>query len=212
MERILDAAADLFVSNGYDATTTDQIAAKAETSVGSIYQFFPNKRAMFDAIAARHLADASGIFEAFVGVSWRTAPWRELLNRTLDAYASYHRQNQGFRAILLNWKLSPEFLEAGEMLNHELARRAEAIFEARGDKLTKAERSAAATLAVEATSAVLIRSVRLGDEAATALFDQLKIMLDRFLSPYLDDKTKTERAPRSAPRRSGETKSAVKKG
>ncbi|MEO8797898.1 MAG: TetR/AcrR family transcriptional regulator [Polyangiaceae bacterium] len=186
MERILDAAADLFVSNGYDATTTDQIAMKAETSVGSIYQFFPNKRAMFDAIAARHLADASEIFEAFVRVDWRTAPWRELLSRTLDAYASYHRQNQGFRAILLNWKLSPEFLEAGEMLNHEFARRAEAIFEARGVKLTHAERSAAATLAVEATSAVLIRSVRLDDAAAAALFEQLKIMLDRFLSPYLD--------------------------
>src|ERR1700690_1046063 len=60
--RILDAAAELFASVGYDAATTEEIAARARTSIGSIYQFFPNKRAMFDAITARHLSDASGLF------------------------------------------------------------------------------------------------------------------------------------------------------
>ncbi|HEX7665133.1 MAG TPA: hypothetical protein VF407_11495, partial [Polyangiaceae bacterium] len=142
----------------------------------------------------QHLADASSIFESFVGIDWRSVPWRDLLFRTIDAYTSYHRQNQGFRAILMNWKLSPEFLEAGELLNREFARRAEDIFEARGAKLTKSERAAAATLAVETTSAVLIRSVRMNDAEATALFEQLKTMLERFLAPYLDEKkTKTKK-------------------
>ncbi|MGH7280222.1 MAG: TetR/AcrR family transcriptional regulator [Polyangiaceae bacterium] len=186
MERILDAAAELFVSNGYDATTTDQIAEKAETSVGSIYQFFPNKRAMFDAIAARHLADASRLFEEFVGFDATEIRWRDLLHRTVDAYASYHHHNLGFRALLLNWKLSPEFLEAGEALNRDFAARAEKIFAARSKHVSKAKRTAAATLSVEIVSAVLVRSVRMNDQESSELFEELKLSLERYLAPYLD--------------------------
>ena len=40
--RILDAAAELFVGDGYDATTTTQIAKRAGVSIGSLYQFFPD--------------------------------------------------------------------------------------------------------------------------------------------------------------------------
>jgi len=39
-DRILDAAA-LFAEVGYDAVTTDDIAAQADTSVGGLYRFSP---------------------------------------------------------------------------------------------------------------------------------------------------------------------------
>jgi len=37
------AAAELFVEKGYDATTMTEIAAKAGSSIGSLYLFFPTK-------------------------------------------------------------------------------------------------------------------------------------------------------------------------
>jgi AcrR family transcriptional regulator len=187
--RILDTAAELFISAGYDATTTEQIAAKAGTSIGSIYQFFPNKRAMFDAIAARHLADASQLFEQFVGVDIEATPWRDLLERTIDAYASYHRQNLGFRAILMNWKLSPEFLEAGEMLNKEFARRAAMIFKSRAPNMSDKQLAAASTLAVEVVSTMLIISVRMTEEESQLIFAETKTLLIRYLEPYLEERT-----------------------
>jgi AcrR family transcriptional regulator len=207
VERILDTAAELFISAGYDATTTEQIAAKAGTSIGSIYQFFPNKRAMFDAITSRHLSDASGLFEQFVGIDSESTPWRELLERTIDAYTSYHRQNLGFRAILMNWKLSPEFLEAGEMLNKEFARRAAMILKARAPHLDDERLAAASTLAVEVMSTVLIVSVRMNEEEAQMIFRETKTMLVRYLTPYMNagaeknstHKKKTERARKRAP-------------
>ena len=48
--RILDAAALVFAEQGFEAATMEDIAARAETSIGSIYQFFPNKLAIFDDI------------------------------------------------------------------------------------------------------------------------------------------------------------------
>jgi AcrR family transcriptional regulator len=190
VERILDTAAELFISTGYDATTTEQIAAKAGTSIGSIYQFFPNKRAMFDALAARHLADASQLFEQFVGIDIETTPLRDLIERTIDAYGEYHRQNLGFRAILMNWKLSPEFLEAGEMLNKEFARRAALIFKTRAPNMSERQLAAASTLAVEVVSTMLIVSVRMSENEAQMIFDETKTMLVRYLEPYLEDHKK----------------------
>jgi len=37
--RILDAAAELFAEIGYESATTDEIAKRANTSVGGLYRF-----------------------------------------------------------------------------------------------------------------------------------------------------------------------------
>lgn len=52
--RILDAAEDLFASHGYAPTTTNAIAARAQVSIGSLYQFFPDKPAILQALALRY--------------------------------------------------------------------------------------------------------------------------------------------------------------
>jgi AcrR family transcriptional regulator len=44
--RILSAARDLFAEQGYDATTMEQIAAAASTSVGNLYFHFTNKEGL----------------------------------------------------------------------------------------------------------------------------------------------------------------------
>jgi len=38
--RILDAAAELFAEIGCESATTDEIAKRANTSVGGLYRFF----------------------------------------------------------------------------------------------------------------------------------------------------------------------------
>src|SRR5258706_778849 len=46
VDAILDAAARILVDRGYDAFTTNRVAAGAGVSVGSLYQYFPNKEAL----------------------------------------------------------------------------------------------------------------------------------------------------------------------
>ena len=46
-EAILESAAHLFARAGYDATTTHQVAARAGVSVGTLYRYFADKRAIF---------------------------------------------------------------------------------------------------------------------------------------------------------------------
>jgi Transcriptional regulator len=46
-EKILDAALDLFCEKGYYKTTTNEIAQKAQVSIGSLYSYFKDKDAVF---------------------------------------------------------------------------------------------------------------------------------------------------------------------
>lgn len=54
-ERILDAAAHVFGEYGYAAGTTNRIAEQARVSIGSLYQYYPNKHAILAELVTRHL-------------------------------------------------------------------------------------------------------------------------------------------------------------
>ncbi|MEV0942065.1 TetR/AcrR family transcriptional regulator [Micromonospora wenchangensis] len=54
-ERILAAAAHVFSEYGYAAGTTNRIAERARVSIGSLYQYFPNKDAILAALLVRHI-------------------------------------------------------------------------------------------------------------------------------------------------------------
>jgi AcrR family transcriptional regulator len=53
VEVILDAAALLLVDEGYEQATTNRIAERAGVSIGSLYQYFPNREAVVAAVAQR---------------------------------------------------------------------------------------------------------------------------------------------------------------
>lgn len=53
--RILDEAARLFETLGYHDTTTNHVADAAGVSIGSLYQYFPNKDSLLVGLAEQHL-------------------------------------------------------------------------------------------------------------------------------------------------------------
>jgi len=53
VEVILDAAGLLLVDEGYEQATTNRIAERAGVSIGSLYQYFPNREAVVAALARR---------------------------------------------------------------------------------------------------------------------------------------------------------------
>ena len=57
-QRILDGAAHVFEVHGYSAGTTNRIAAEAGVSIGSLYQYFPNKDSILHELVKSHVDDA----------------------------------------------------------------------------------------------------------------------------------------------------------
>jgi AcrR family transcriptional regulator len=54
---ILEAAARVLARRGWAKFTTNEVAAVAGISVGSLYQYFPNKLALAEALRERHLGE-----------------------------------------------------------------------------------------------------------------------------------------------------------
>ena len=59
---MLDAGAALFAERGYQATTMTAIAERAGAAIGSLYQFFPSKEALAEALFDRFAERAAASF------------------------------------------------------------------------------------------------------------------------------------------------------
>lgn len=55
VDAILEAAAQVLAAEGPERTTTNRVAERAGVSVGSIYQYFPHKHALFTALGERYV-------------------------------------------------------------------------------------------------------------------------------------------------------------
>lgn len=55
-DEVLDAAIELFAKRGYAATTVEQIATHAGLSKGSVYLYFPSKKALLEGLVHRAVA------------------------------------------------------------------------------------------------------------------------------------------------------------
>src|SRR5215468_3380938 len=90
IDKLLDAAAKLFAKVGYEETTTNAIAKEAKTSIGSLYQFFPNKDAILDAVAARYLKELRAVHDAMLDEEAVRLPLPELYDRIIYSLAEFH--------------------------------------------------------------------------------------------------------------------------
>ncbi|MGB3637505.1 MAG: TetR/AcrR family transcriptional regulator [Rivularia sp. (in: cyanobacteria)] len=57
VEAILEATAHILAEEGYDKTNTNHIAERAGVSIGSLYQYFPNKESLMVALMEQHAGE-----------------------------------------------------------------------------------------------------------------------------------------------------------
>lgn len=75
VETILEGGARILAERGWAGFTTATVAARAGVSIGSLYEYFPNKEALRDAIVARHLdAGERLLSEAAAGLDMSVPP------------------------------------------------------------------------------------------------------------------------------------------
>lgn len=98
-QRILDAAAHVFSEHGYAAGTTNRIAERAEVSIGSLYQYFPNKDAVLRALMDAHVDAGASLLTARLA-DGLPAAIEDMLRVFVRAAIDNHRDNPRLHRVL----------------------------------------------------------------------------------------------------------------
>lgn len=92
--RILDAAAHVFHEQGYSAATTNDIADEAGVSIGSLYQYFPNKDALLVALTQQHIESATAGLVDLLGQLPAGTGFESILREVVDFLVEQHDLNE----------------------------------------------------------------------------------------------------------------------
>jgi AcrR family transcriptional regulator len=96
-ERILTAAAHVLAEFGYAAGTTNRIAERARVSIGSLYQYFPNKDAILAELLTRHLAPQNAV----PSPTDRTRPLVDVVRDMVRAALEHHREDPRLLRLMI---------------------------------------------------------------------------------------------------------------
>lgn len=108
IQSLLLAAEAVFARVGYTKATTNEIAAEAEVSPATLYQFFKNKEDIANAVAIKHI---DAMVREHNGVDYKSMakqPMRKMIETMLHPSLKFHEKNPAFMALLLDAPLSAE--------------------------------------------------------------------------------------------------------
>jgi AcrR family transcriptional regulator len=89
VEAIMDAVVRILKREGGKAVTTNRIAEVAGVSIGSVYQYFPDKRAIFTALHQRHIEQIDRLVETTL-VRHAESSLEELVRAMIEAMVEVH--------------------------------------------------------------------------------------------------------------------------
>ena len=100
VEAVLDAVVRILKREGFQAVTTNRIAEVAGVSIGSIYQYFPDKRAIFVALHERHIQEIDRLVEATL-VGHASSPLDTLMRAMIEAMVDAHASDPELYDLLM---------------------------------------------------------------------------------------------------------------
>ncbi|RWL44642.1 MULTISPECIES: TetR/AcrR family transcriptional regulator [unclassified Mesorhizobium] len=86
VERMLAAASALIAEQGSDAMRMGEVAERAGVSIGSLYQFFPDKRAIVWALAERYTAESQACISAALKDVGDAEGFKSAFSELVDIY------------------------------------------------------------------------------------------------------------------------------
>ncbi|MDX2138968.1 MAG: TetR/AcrR family transcriptional regulator [Chloroflexota bacterium] len=169
VERILQAAAEIFGESGFEGATTNLIAERAKTSIGSLYQFFPNKQSIVDALAQRY---AKTLSTTLMMQATNEGQCDERLAMMIDVLFDFYLAHPGFRSLFFGCYEATQAQALEQKLHQPIAHPFALIIREVQPQLSDADVQRDAELAVQ-------HLVRLLHYCASQDSSQHEIVLDK---------------------------------
>ncbi|GAB4541953.1 MAG: hypothetical protein Tsb0014_34230 [Pleurocapsa sp.] len=187
VEKILDAAAIVFDEMGFEAATTHAIAARANTAVGSLYQFFPDKLAIFNALELRHVKRVHVIWERLLRPEVSQLPFTDFIHTMVSQFQQLFEQPTS-RIIFIQFFTSPTiFKNIDNSFTDEAIKFTAKLFKTRNYNLTKERSQLLAEICVNSFNTLILVALRSDEAHRQEIFREIEILLQAYLKNDIGD-------------------------
>jgi AcrR family transcriptional regulator len=101
VDAVLKAAAQVFATRGYAGGTTNHIAERAGVSIGTLYEYFPNKDALLVALMENHVHEGERVLlRAAAEMKGRTLGIRDAVRHFVRAMVDFHAHERALHRVL----------------------------------------------------------------------------------------------------------------
>ena len=183
VEAIFDATIQVLLRIGLERLTTTKVAERAGVSVGTLYQYFPNKEALLMAVLERHLSRVVEIVESACS-SAHGQPMTTMVDAVVDAFFMAKLENKPASRAL--YAVSSEF--GGEaIVGRSIARSERAIVDMLKSASDGHFENPAMVGFIASTAVVTPVQALLASKASTAEFEAVRSQLKTMIAAYLNE-------------------------
>jgi AcrR family transcriptional regulator len=181
---ILQAAAQVFHEVGFDAATTNMIAQRANTAIGSLYDFFPNKETIARRLSEQFCDDIRVLFDGILTDELVHISLPQLIDCIIDPLVRYHQTHPGVLALWLKSQDDSRLSAIKQDLSETLARKTANIFIMRYPKSDEASALRYSRICMQTVQALTILAID-GSQVDGEVIADLKTMIRAYLQAVL---------------------------
>jgi AcrR family transcriptional regulator len=188
VNQILAVAEQMFITEGYNATTTNAIAAHAKVSIGSLYQFFPDKAAIVRALALRYMEELHFRFAELEPNSVNRLSLEAYVDMLVDTTAKFFTDRPGYHAIFMQVQGTiPELAEIEDAADARLIQDLSFSLAGRNPALSTIDREAIAFVLVKAIGTLLWLSLSQEEPLRQKIVTEAKRFTLNYLQSYFPE-------------------------
>lgn len=187
---MLDACAELLDEIGYEALSTTRIAERAGVAIGSVYQFFPDKRAITQALTRRNVELLiSRVGRRFLSEDYRG--WWDAIDAIIDEYVNMHRSVPGFCSLQFGDIVDQNLLDPVSDNTTVIAGRLRSLLLNEYGLADSEEFDVAVLVAIEAGDSVLKLAFRHDPHGEPRIIEEAKTLVRGYLACRLGPQVRT---------------------
>ncbi len=185
VDQILDAAESLIAELGIAGVTTNSIAERAGSSMGSLYHFFPGgKEAVIEALGRRYMEHMRALNAQALDVGMARVPLQDLFHSVVMGMADFIAATPAFPAVhdvMIRLHCSPtgEFADYEDAILNQIRR----YIEVRLPRLSKARLETVTKVCFQTVDGCIDLSMRVNPTERPVVLDELQHVMVRYFEP-----------------------------
>lgn len=172
---------------GYAALTTNAIAARARTSIGSLYQFFPNKEAVVAELVKHFRRELQLFFRTALSPALARGDVMHFVEVVVDGIEGLRERMPGFSAVFSFRRYGGAVDDQKIQLEYDIMAPLDALLARAYPEVPEGQRERCMCVVTETTKVLMSKAAAESGVTRRWMREELKRMLGLYLASYFRD-------------------------